>query len=309
MVGGMKILIIGGSGFVSGTLARRAVEAGHHVWAVTRGNRPLPSGVESIPADRKDTAAFAAAVHAVGEEWDLVADCICYAPPDMAQDVDLFLSNDRSLCGRFVFISTDFVYEPAERCFPQEETDAAYIGEGYGYEKRRCELLLADRAATDAWTVLRPCHIYGPGSLLGCLPDHGRDAELIERIRSRTPLRLVGGGHFLQQPVFAADLADAVLSSPTSASAAGAICNVAGPQIIESRRYYEILGEYLGEPVAIEEIPVDAYLEAHPEKRSFLCHRIYTRDALAAAGLPLPSTGPAEALRVQVEDLVRRRCE
>ncbi|SVE24981.1 uncharacterized protein METZ01_LOCUS477835, partial [marine metagenome] len=32
-----NLLIVGGSGFVSGTVARRAVASGWRVWAVTRG--------------------------------------------------------------------------------------------------------------------------------------------------------------------------------------------------------------------------------------------------------------------------------
>ena len=35
----MKLLIIGGSGLISGHIARMALQAGHEVWAVTRGQR------------------------------------------------------------------------------------------------------------------------------------------------------------------------------------------------------------------------------------------------------------------------------
>lgn len=37
-----KILVIGGSGFVSGTLARTARDQGHEIWIVTRGQKPHP---------------------------------------------------------------------------------------------------------------------------------------------------------------------------------------------------------------------------------------------------------------------------
>ena len=36
----MKVLVIGGSGFLSGTLARTALSQGHQVWTITRGQRP-----------------------------------------------------------------------------------------------------------------------------------------------------------------------------------------------------------------------------------------------------------------------------
>ena len=45
-----NLLIVGGSGFVSGTVARRAVAAGWRVWVVTRGRQPLPDGVVAVVA-------------------------------------------------------------------------------------------------------------------------------------------------------------------------------------------------------------------------------------------------------------------
>jgi 2'-hydroxyisoflavone reductase len=82
----MNVLIIGGSGFLSGTLARRALAAGHAVWCVTRGRRPLAPGVTALVADRRDPDAFAAAVRGAGVRWDLAVDCIAFEPADTAQD-------------------------------------------------------------------------------------------------------------------------------------------------------------------------------------------------------------------------------
>ena len=105
------------------------------------------------------------------------------------------------LCKQIAFVSTDFVFDPAYRVYPQAEETAHYASEGYGGKKRQCEVVLADADLGDTdWTVIRPCHIYGPGSKLGCLPLHGRDDEIIDRIRRGETLKLVGGGYFLQQP-------------------------------------------------------------------------------------------------------------
>lgn len=296
-----KILLIGGSGFVSGTLARRAVAEGHRVQAVSRGQRPVPAGVESITADRTDRAAFADAISRLDGKWDLVVDCIGYDPADAEQDVAVF----RDRAAHFVFISTDFVYDPAQRQFPQNETDAVYLtDDSYGAKKRRCELIFANGdTGPMRWTVLRPCHIYGPGSLLGCLPEHGRDPQLLARLRRGETLRLVGGGHFLQQPIFADDLAQAILSCAGNETAHARICNVAGPDIVESRQYYRLIAERLGVGLAVEELPVADYLAANPGRASFLCHRIYTSDALASAGLAVPSTPLADGLHQQIDAL------
>lgn len=297
----LKILLIGGSGFVSGTLARLAVAQGHAVTAVTRGQRDLPAGVTPLVADRKDDAAFTSAIQQAGVTWDLVVDCIGYGPEDAEQDVAIL----RGRASHLVFISTDFVYSPVNRRFPQTEDDAYYLTDGYGGKKRQAELVLAGAdTGTMRWTVLRPCHIYGPGSLLGCLPEHGRDPQLIDRLRRNEPLRLVGGGHFLQQPILAADLAQAVLSCAGNAAAHGQICNVSGPTVVESWQYYQIIADLLGLPLALEELSVADYLRANPERASFFCHRIYDLSRLSASGLHVPATSLRDGLRGHVESLI-----
>ncbi len=295
----MNILLIGGSGFLSGTLARTAVAAGHQVTVVSRGQKSLPEGVSSIVTDRHDGAGFQTAIeNASNLPWDLVVDCIGYEVADAQQDIAVFRERAKHL----VFVSTDFVYDPARRIFPQDEENAQYLeDDSYGAKKRRCELEFVNGDCGNmAWTVLRPGHIYGPGSRLGCLPVHGRDPQLIERMRNGEILKLVGGGYFLQQPIFAPDLAKLILSCAGNASAPGQIYNSAGPEIVESYHYYRIIADELGVELKIEELPVAEYLQAHPEHRSFLCHRIYNLEKLKAAGLAVPSTSMTEGLRQHV---------
>jgi nucleoside-diphosphate-sugar epimerase len=297
----MKILLIGGSGFVSGTLAELALAAGHTVWAVTRGQRALAGGVTPIVADRRDRPAFAAAIAAQTQQWDLVVDCIGFDVADAEQDIAVF----RDLAKQLVFISTDFVYDPARRAFPQTEESNHYLSDGYGGKKRQCELLLQQSdTGTMAWTVVRPCHIYGPGSLLGCLPLHGRDPELLAKLQRGEPLTLVGGGHFLQQPIYAADLARTILSCAGNTNSYGQIYVTAGPDIVESKDFYQIIGEILGVAVKFEELPVQQFLAEQPDRASFCCHRIYDMSKLRAHGLYVPDTPLAAGLRTHVESMI-----
>ncbi len=296
---GAKILIVGGSGFVSGTLARRAVAAGHRVQVVTRGQRPLPEGVTGLVADRRQPDALRHAVAAAGGDWDLVVDCIGYEPEHARQDLQAFAGRAAHL----VFVSTDFVFDPLRRRFPQPAESEHYLMAGYGGGKRRCEEVLLSAGDGLPWTVVRPCHIYGPGSLLGCLPAHGRDPSLLDRLRAGEPLRLVGGGHFLQQPIFAADLAELMLAVLGRADLHRRIFCVAGPDIVESWQYYALIAERLAVELTIEELPVGAYRAEHPEHASFLCHRIYDLTPLAEAGLPVPATPLSDGLAAQIAAL------
>jgi nucleoside-diphosphate-sugar epimerase len=297
----LKLLLIGGSGFVSGTLARTAVAAGHAVTAVTRGQRSLPAGVTAIQADRRNQDAFRQALEQADTTWDLVVDCIGYAPDDAQQDIDLFRERARHL----VFISTDFVYDPARRRFPQGEESAHYLTEGYGGLKRQCEeVFLQGETGTMAWTIVRPCHIYGPGSLLGCLPLHSRDPQLLATLQAGQPIQLVGGGHFLQQPIFAADLAQTILSCAGNVQSHGQIYLTAGPDLVESRDYYRIIADCLGVPLRVSEVAVSEYAAAHPDRLSFLCHRIYDLRKLRQHGLHVPATPLAMGLQQQVASLL-----
>jgi nucleoside-diphosphate-sugar epimerase len=163
---------VGGSGFVSGTLARTALALGHEVWAVTRGQRPPLPGVRALCADRKDPAAFQAAVEAAGVRWDFAVDCIGYEVEDAKQDLSVIAPRT----GHLVFISTDFVFDPGRRRFPQPfDHPAPLTDDTSGGKKRLCELaLFAGIPESTRWTVFRPCPIYGPGSNLGCRPDAKR---------------------------------------------------------------------------------------------------------------------------------------
>ena len=301
-----NLLIIGGSGFVSGTLALTAVKQGHNVWVLTRGQKPVPKGVTALISYRHDKAAFEKVISQVDCHWDAVLDCICFTPEDAKQDIEQF--KDRT--NHLIWVSTDFVYDPKKRCFPQTEQNMGFLtNDTYGAKKRLAELeFINGNLGKMVYTALRPAHIYGPGSKLGCLPQEGRNPELIAKIKEGQPLLLVGGGYFLQQPIFAPDLAELMLSCIENENTYNEIFCTMGPDIIESRKYYEIIAEYLGKEAIIEEIPVDQFLLENPDATSFMCHRIYDLAKLSNAGVKVPSTPIREGLYKHVESILKDNC-
>ncbi|MCC6423258.1 MAG: NAD-dependent epimerase/dehydratase family protein [Phycisphaerales bacterium] len=295
----MNLLLIGGGGFVSGTIARNAMARGWKVDCLTRGRKPLPAGARPIVADRHDIPAATTALRSATDTWDAVIDCIAYHPDEMRQDIEWFTGR----CGRFIFISTDFVFDPNQRRFPQPVDSPTLDDDSYGGKKFRCEKLL-HQSPKLSWTIFRPNHIYGPGSLLGCLPRHGRDDQLIERLRRREPLHLVGGGHFLQQPIFADDLANLALSTIGNSRAERKTYPAAGPEMIESAHYYQLLANDLNVPLTIQEIPLQEHLRSNPADRPFLCHRIYDLRPLADDRLTVPSTSMFDGLKRHLHWLI-----
>ena len=155
------------------------------------------------------------------------------------------------------------------------------ITSGSGYTETKRMTLLCEQELIQAdtgdmvWTIVRPCHISGPGSKLGCLPLHGRDPDLLRKMRAGETLQLVGAGHFLQQPILVHDLAETIISIAGHYTAHREIFNIAGPDVIKSRQYYQIIADKLAVELHIEEISVRSYAAQNPAQTPFLCHRIY----------------------------------
>jgi nucleoside-diphosphate-sugar epimerase len=296
----MNLLLIGGSGFLSGTMARCALQEGMQVWVVTRGKRPLPEGVHSIIADRSDRPAFAAAIAGAGVHWDLAVDCIAFTGDDARQDLAVLTGRADHL----VLISTDSTIDPVDRPWQIDETYDRFSTQPYGKGKRDAEVALCDSDGKLPFTIIRPGHIYGPGSQLGCLPTHARDPQLIDRMRRGEPLRLVGGGHFLQSPTFAEDLWEMSKSCFGNVKAIGQIYFAPGPDVIESREYYRLIAGVLGVEVSFAEVSITEHLAANPIQRSFFCHRVYLTAKARSDGLALPSTLIAVGLRRHVEWMI-----
>ncbi len=302
----LRILILGGSGFLSGDLARRAVQAGHQVTIVTRGQRPIPEGVEALRADREKPGELANALL----EWslkqpkplqpfDLVVDFLARTPEHVRQDLSLFCGSPQT---HLVVLSTDQVYAPQHRTFPQTDDHACYLEDQSEFAaKRRCEQVLLNESTHPRWTVLRPSIVLGEGGRLDFFPEHLRDPKMTARLRQGDALRLAGGGHFLCQPIYVGDLSEILLACPTAPSAAGKILDCPGPETLEVRQLLELAAKVLGKPLASIETSAAERLAAHPEEAPWLCHRFYPHGPLRLSGLPVPQHGPEFALHRQLE--------
>lgn len=290
----MKLLLIGGSGQLSGRLAQMALEQGHEVWTVTRGIRPLPEGVHSLIADREDAAALHAVLEGAGTGWDAMLDTVCRTPHHAQVD----LTAVSPFVRRMVIVSTDSVYSPYHKTVPQAEHADVYMADGgYGHNKRMMEQVFEASEPSVQWTIFRPGHILGPGFWLGCYPENSRQPDLLERIRRGEPMRLVGGGKFLIHPIFVDDMAQAMLDCIFNPAACREIFCIGGPDAVPNRRYYELIGQIIHCPVTFETVPLEGYLEKYPEYSGHLCHRCYTLEKMKKAGIPLPKTTLEEALR------------
>ena len=289
----MKLLIIGGTGFLSSALVEESLAAGHEVTVLTRGRRThaAATGVRRIIADRSDQQAFRSAVQ--GQEFDAVLDAICFTPDQARQDVDCLAGR----AGRLVMISTDFVYSVGPHSLPIPEDAPRDSPTEYGRGKAAAEDVLLEASGVLPATVLRPPHIVGPGGLLGTDSLQGRDPALPARLRRGEPIVLLDGGALLIQPADRREIARACLVVLTAPKTIGKAYNIAGPEAVPTRRYYEIVADALGVPLKMVSLASDVYLSAFPDHASFARHRTYSLEALARDAAFRPAISLETSLR------------
>ena len=239
----MKLLIFGGSGLVSGRVVAFAIDAGYEVIAITRGKRKLTINptITHIKVDRDtDDLKFIADKYS----YDAVLDIICKTPEHARQAVLL-----AKHCKRLIMVSTDYVYEPRYRKLFLKEKNAVFTSQqDYGGQKRLAEEVVykAQKEGGIHGTILRPPHIYGPGSNPGTIPKHGRQSDLVDHIRAGRALNLLYGGLGLIQPIHANDFAHLILALINKSSSYGEAYNTSGPELMTHANYYEAIALALG---------------------------------------------------------------
>lgn len=160
----LRILILGGTGFIGPHMVRRALERGHTVTLFNRGrtNVDLFPDVEKLIGDREgDLTALE------GRTWDTVIDNSAINPKWVRDSAQLL----KDSVGTYLFTSTRSVYSDFTKIGmdidgPFWEVDPVDIDRDerlpYGPSKVLCEMETR-RAFPDRWLIVRPGLIVGPG--------------------------------------------------------------------------------------------------------------------------------------------------
>lgn len=173
-----KILITGGTVFVSRYAAQYFVDKGYEVYVVNRNSRPQVPGVKLIEADRHDLGDKLKNIY-----FDVVADITAYNVEDITD-----LCDSLGSFGQYIMISSSAVYpEYGDQPFREDSERALnrYWG-SYGTDKIAAEDALLDRVS-DAY-ILRPPYIYGP------MNNVYREAFVFDCARADRPFYLPGDG-------------------------------------------------------------------------------------------------------------------
>jgi 2'-hydroxyisoflavone reductase len=160
----LKLLILGGTGFLGPHIVESARRRGHTLTLFNRGKTHpgLFPDIEQLHGDRKVD------LSALGQrKWDAVVDTSAYIPGDVTRSATLLGPN----VGQYVLISTVSVYAKIDKPGMDESAPLAtttepeaqkVTPENYGALKALCEKAAHD-AAPGKITVIRPGLIVGPG--------------------------------------------------------------------------------------------------------------------------------------------------
>jgi nucleoside-diphosphate-sugar epimerase len=164
----MRTLVLGGTAWLGSHIVSAAIEAGHEVTALARGEAgAAPAGARFVAADRDREDAFDALG---GETWDAVID-VSRQPGQVRRAVAAI----GPLSGHWVFVSSASVYADATtvgadesaELLPPLDGDVMESMETYGSAKVSCERYLLEGVGADHALIARASLIGGPGDWSG----------------------------------------------------------------------------------------------------------------------------------------------
>jgi len=256
----MKVLIIGGSGIISGELCKVACDRGDEVTILNRGRRPeqLDPRAKLLIGDvRLESVEELAAK--ITDHYDVVADYLSYVP----SDVEKMLKIVEDRCTQYIFISSATAYRDIGDQVYTEEVPVGECYWNYAQMKADCEHYLESRDLRCRYTIVRPYVTYGRTRL----PYQVAPLQyytIIDRIKKHKPV-VICGKDTRCTVTFAPEFAVGVYGLFLNEKAYGEAYHVTTHHHTTWAHIVTLVAEKLGEPLNLIDIPKE-YLLAHQEE-------------------------------------------
>ena len=254
----MKVLLIGGTGCISGGIAAlAALRSDIELFLLNRGNRPrfIPPGTHCIQADisRPDEVRE----KTKGMTFDVVADFLSYGVEQLDRTLDIF----RGRIGQFIFISSVAVYrtKSSSEIITEDKTMVGNTLWRYGRNKILCERRLREAAESDGfdWTVVRPAFTYNDLRILyPVAPGHQTHSWTIaNRMLQGKPLLMHDDGEAFCTVTHVSDFAKAFVGLLGNPGAFGEAFHITSNEYLTWNRVAELIGEALGVKPVLCHVP------------------------------------------------------
>jgi nucleoside-diphosphate-sugar epimerase len=239
----LSVLFIGGTGVISAAAARRALDVGHRLTILSRGNaslRPAPEGAEVVRADIRDTASVRAALG--DRTFDVVVDFVAFTADHVAADIGLFAGQT----SQYVFISSASAYQkPPARLPIRESTPLRNPFWQYSRDKIAGEDLLVRAYREDGFpaTIIRPSHTYDRTMI----PLTGGWGDIV-RMRAGKPVVVHGDGTSVWTLTHSSDFAKGLVGLLGLPQAVGDSFTITSDEYLPWNEIYEIFAHAAGAP-------------------------------------------------------------
>lgn len=231
----MRIVMLGGSGFVGQVLARRLVRDGHAVLVLTRNRSQhrevaLLPGVELREGNVYDSDWLAARFAGADAVVNLVG---------ILNEPGIGGAGGRGFERAHVQL-TRTVITACQRAGATRLLQMSALNAGRGrshYLRTRGAAEAAVQASGLRWTIFRPSVIFGRGDGLFC-----RFAELL----TLSPLMPLAGADARFQPVAVEDVAEAFARALTRPDSIGQIYEIGGPEVVTLAEIVRRAAQWMG---------------------------------------------------------------
>lgn len=247
-----RVLIIGGTGNISSSVSRLAVEKGFRLTILNRGRREEIAGAEHIYADVSDRKSLESAI--AGRTWDAVADFIAFNGDDARRDISAFSGKT----GQMLFISSASCYAKPVTSLPITESTPLrnpYSPYAQGKIEAEREFMRAFEEKGFPITVVRPSHTYA--TRLPLPMGTGGEYTLVDRMRKGLPVVSPGDGTSLWTVTHSDDFAKGFVGLLGLSRALGNAYHITSDEVLTWDAIYSEIGRAIGVEPEIVHAPSD----------------------------------------------------
>ena len=258
---GMKVLFIGGTGFISTSVSRMAVERGIELYLLNRGQRAseIPGCIQ-LTGDIHNQESLRGALKDL--KFDAVVDWIAFTPEDVMRDLAVF----RGRTKQFVFISSASAYQkPPANYIITESTPLENPYWDYSRNKIASEELLMKTYREEDFpvTIVHPSFTYNtylPVAIggFGCY-------TLADRMKKGLPIIVHGDGSSLWVNTHAEDFAVGLLGLLGNEKTIGEAFHITSDEVLSWNQIYQTIADALQVAPNIIHIPSDFIVKVEPQ--------------------------------------------
>ena len=243
----MKVLVIGGTGYIGSHTVEELRRRGHYVSAFARGHTrsQSPEKVELIKGDRHNPSDLE---QLRSHGFEAVIDINAYTREETLAAIRTF----DGLVSRFVHLSTLSVYQLSSE-MPLVESDPIVTdpSASYAYNKAECERALrwANTKSGFPFVSIRPGVVFGPRD------DKSRENYYLKRLIENDSIIVPDTGALPIPSVYVKDLASVMADALSAPNVSGSAYHVLQSELVTIDNHISNIARLVGAQASVTHIP------------------------------------------------------